>query len=327
MPFALKDKVAAELDRLQAEGIIAPTKFSQWAAHIVPIVKKDGSIRICGDYKQTINKCAKTEIYPLPSIEEHFATLSGGQSFTTLDLSHAYLQLELEEESQDMVTINTHKGLYKYKRLPFGVASAPTIFQRIMEATLQGLPMVCVYLDDVLVSGMSQQEHLTNLNEVLTHLESAGLHLKEKKYTFCKSGVTYLGHIISADGLKPSPHKVKAVSELPPPSKISELKTFLGLVNYYAKFLPDSATKLAPLHKLLKHEEPWNWSTPQQKAFQGVKQSLLNSYILAHYDDTKPIVMACDASPFRVSSVLLQILADGLEHPIAYASCSLNPVE
>ena len=192
VPFALRDKVAAELDRLQAAGIIAPTKFSHWATPIVPIVKKDGSIRICGDYKQTINKFSKTEIYPLPRVEELFATLSGGQSFTTLDLSHAYLQLELEEDSQELVTINTHKGLYKYKRLPFGVASAPAIFQRIMEATLQSLPMVCVYLDDILVLGKTQQEHLANLNEVLTCLESAGLCLKKEKCTFCQPQVTYL---------------------------------------------------------------------------------------------------------------------------------------
>jgi len=208
--------------------------------------QKNGSIRICGDYKQTINKFSKTEIYSLPRVEELFATLSGGQSFTTLDLSHAYLQLELEEDSQELVTINTHNGLYKYKRLPFGVALAPAIFQRIMEATLQSLPMVCVYLDDILVLDKTQQEHLTNLNEVLTRLEAAGLCLKKEKCTFCQPQVAYLGHIISVDGLKPSPNKLRAVSELLSPSKVSGLKTFLGLVNYYAKFLPDLATRLAP---------------------------------------------------------------------------------
>ena len=327
VPFALRDRVAAELDRLQAAGIIAPTKFSYWATPIVPILKKDGSIRICGDYRQTVNKHAKTEIYPLPRIEELFTTLSGGQSFTTLDLSHAYLQLELEEESQELVTINTHKGLYKYKRLPFGVASAPAIFQRTMEATLQGLQMVCVYLDDILVSGKTQQEHLANLHEVLTRLESAGLRLKREKCTFCQSEVTYLGHIISADGLKPSPNKVKAVSNLPSPSKVSELKTFLGLVNYYAKFLPDLATRLAPLYKLLKHDESWIWSTEQETAFQDVKKKLLSPQILAHFDDTKPIVLACDASPFGVGAILSQIQADGSEHPVAYASRSLSPAE
>ena len=327
VPFSLRDKVAVELDRFQAAGIITPIEFSQWAAPIVPIIKKDGSIRICGDYKQTINKWAKTEIYPLPRIEELFASLSGGQSFTTLDLSHAYLQLELEEESQEFVTISTHKGLYRYKRLPFGVASAPAIFQRTMEATLQSLPMVCVYLDDILVSGKTQQEHLANLNEVLTRLESAGLRLKKEKCTFCKPEVHYLGHIISASGLKPSPAKAIAVSKIPSPSKVSELKTFLGLVNYYAKFLPDVATRLAPLYKLLKHEEPWKWSTEQEKAFQDVKETLLSPETLSHFDDTKPIIIACDASPFGVRAVLSQIFNDGLEHQVAYASRSLSPAE
>ena len=197
--------MAAELDRLQAAGIITPAKFSQWATPIVPIVKKDGSIRVCRDFRQTVNKHAKTEIYPLPRIKELFTTLSRGQTFATWDLFHAYLQLELEEETQELVTIDTHKGLYRYKRLPFGVASAPAIFQKTMETTLQGLPMVSVYLDDILVSGKTQQEHLTNLNEVLAHLESAGVHLKREKCSFCQPEVTYIGHIINADELKPSP--------------------------------------------------------------------------------------------------------------------------
>ena len=327
VPFALRDRVSAELDRLEAAGIITPTKFSHWATPIVPIVKKDGSIRICGDFKQTVNKFAKTEIYPLPRIEELFATLSGGKTFTTLDLSHAYLQLELEDESQELVTINTSKGLYKYKRLPFGVASAPAVFQRTMETTLQGIPMVCVYLDDILISGKTDQEHLANLNEVLTRLEAAGLRLKKEKCSFCESQVTYLGHIISAEGLKPSPNKLRAVSELPVPSKVTELKTFLGLVNYYAKFLPDLANRLAPLYKLLQHGEPWNWSTQQETAFQDVKKSLLTPQVLAHFDDTKPIVLACDASPFGLGAVLSQIFDDGSEHPVAFASRSLSRAE
>ena len=196
LPLALRGKVAEELDRLQAEGIIVPTKFSKWAAPIVPVIKRDGSIRICGDFKRTINKSARTEVYPLPRIDELFASLSGGQTFTTLDLSHAYLQLELEEESQELVTINTHKGLYKYTRLPFGVASAPAIFQRTMESLLQGLPMVCVYIDDIIISGKTPEEHLHNLNEVLQCLEYAGLRLKKEKCLFCRPEVDYLGHTI-----------------------------------------------------------------------------------------------------------------------------------
>ena len=210
----MRERVAEELDRLQARGIIVPVKFSKWATPIVPVVKSDGSIRICGDFKRTVNKSTRTEVYPLPRIEELFTCLSGGQTFTTLDLSHAYLQLELEEDSQELVTINTHKGLYKYTRLPFGVASAPAIFQRTMESLLQGLPMVCVYIDDIIVSGKTQEEHLHNLNEVLQRLQSAGLRLKREKCSFCLPEVDYLGHTISAEGLRPSPSKVRAITEV-----------------------------------------------------------------------------------------------------------------
>ena len=327
LPLALRDKVAVELDRLQAEGIIVPIRFSKWAAPIVPVMKSDGSIRICGDFKQTVNKSARTEVYPLPRIEELFACLSGGQTFTTLDLSHAYLQLELENESQELVTINTHKGLYKYTRLPFGVASAPAIFQRTMESLLQGLPMVCAYIDDILVSGKTPEEHLHNLNEVLQRLKLAGLHLKKEKCSFCLPEVDYLGHTISAKGLRPSSSKIRAITGVSQPTNVTQLKAFLGLVNYYAKFLPDLATKLAPLYQLLQRDKNWEWSDQQEQSFQEVKQLLSSPNLLVHFDDQKPIILACDASPFGIGAVLSHILEDGTEHPVAYASRSLSPAE
>ena len=180
LPLVLRDKVAEELDRLQARKITVPTKFSQWVAPTVPVIKSDGSIRIYDDFNRTINKLARIEVYVLPQIDELFASLSGGQIFITLDLSQAYLQLEFEEESQELAIINTHKGLFKYTRLLFVVASAPAIFQQTMESLLQGLPTVCVYIDDILVSGKTPEEHLHNLNEVLQCLESASLHLKKR---------------------------------------------------------------------------------------------------------------------------------------------------
>ena len=277
LPLALRDKVAEELDRLQAEGIIVPTKFSKWATPIMLVIKSDGSIRICRDFKRTINKSARTEVYPLPRINKLFASLSGGQTFTTLDLSHAYLQLELEEESQELVTINTHKGLYKYTRLPFGVASAPAIFQRTMESLLQALPMVCVYIDDIIISGKTPEEHLHNLNEVLQRLESAGLRLKKEKCSFCCPEVDYLGHTISAEGLTPSPSKIRAITEVSQPGNVTQLKAFLGLVSYYAKFLPDRAAKLAPLYRLSQKDKQWEWSDEQEQSFQEVKWSLSSS--------------------------------------------------
>ena len=152
VPFVLKEKLDKELDRLLDSGVLEPVKFSKWASPIVPIVKQDGTIRICGDYK-LVNKALEQDTYPLPMIEDLFASLSGGKSFTKLDLSHAYQQLSLEEKSRLYTTINTHRGLFQYKRLPFGISSAPSIFQRMMDILLQGLKNVCVYLDDILITG------------------------------------------------------------------------------------------------------------------------------------------------------------------------------
>ena len=211
VPFALRKKVEQELERLLLMGVIEPVEFSDWAAPIVPVLKGDGRVRICGDYKVTVNRASKLDKYPIPRIEELFASLAGGKTFSKLDLSHAYLQIPLAAESQEYVTVNTHKGLFKYKRLPFGVASAPSIFQRVMETLLQGIAGVCIYLDDILVTGKSQMEHLHNLAQVLQRLAKAGMRLKEQKCAFMLTSVSYLGHVISAEGLHTEEEKVRAV--------------------------------------------------------------------------------------------------------------------
>ena len=199
VPYALRGKVEAELDRLQRQGVIEPVQFADWAAPIVPVVKLDGTIRICGDYKVTVNRVAKTDAYPLPRIEVIFASLSKGKLFTKLDLAHAYQQVPMATESKKYTTVNTTKGLFQYNRLPFGVASAPAIFQRTMETVLQVIPNVCVYLDDILVTGATDEEHLQTLDHVLSRLEDVGARLKKGKCEFMLESVEYLGHHISAE--------------------------------------------------------------------------------------------------------------------------------
>ena len=163
-----------ELDRLEGMGVIEKVRYSEWAAPIVPVVKPDNSIRLCGDYKVTVNSVLEVDQHPLPNPEELFVTLSGGEKFSKLDLSRAYQQILLDEDSRECVSINTHKGLYRPTRLPFGVSSASAIFQSKIEQVLQGIPMVVCRVDDILISGKNDQEHLDHLNEVLCRLESAG---------------------------------------------------------------------------------------------------------------------------------------------------------
>ena len=178
---------------------------------------------ICGHYKTTVNRAAKTDSYPLPQIEDLFASLAGGQAFSKLNLAHAYQQLELNEELKKLVVINTQKGLFRYNRLPFGASAAPAIFQRAIEGVLQGIPSVCVYLDDILVTGQSEADHLRNLDTVLTRLEEAGIRLKPKKCLFMLPSVEYLGHNISAEGLRPTTNKVRAIVDAPIPQDVTQV--------------------------------------------------------------------------------------------------------
>ena len=211
VPFAIKGAIEAELDHLEASGVITKVVHSEWAAPIVPVPKKNGKFRICGDYKVIINQALDVDQYPLPKPDDLFATLAGGKKFTKLDLTQAYQQLKLDEESTKYVTINTHCGLYRYTRLPFGIASAPAIFQKLMDSVLQGLPHVICYIDDILVTGTSDDDHLKNLSTVLERLQKHGFRMKRDKCEFLQPAVEYLGHKIDAEGLHALPGKIEAI--------------------------------------------------------------------------------------------------------------------
>ncbi|XP_064486121.1 uncharacterized protein K02A2.6-like [Ornithodoros turicata] len=271
VPYALKEKVFAELDRLESEGILTKVNVSEWATPIVPVVKPNGTVRICGDFKSTINQHLVVDEYPLPLVEDIFAKLSGGQKYTKIDLRQAFLQMEVDEKSKHLLTINTEKGLFRHNRMVFGIAPAPAIWQRTIEQVLQGVPMTHATQDDILVSGTNEEDHLENLSEVLKRLKSFGLKANLQKCSFFQDSIVYCGYKISSEGLHKTQDKISAVLEAPAPQNVSQLRSFLGLINYYGKFIPDSANFLRPLHALLEKSAKWKWTKDCKAAFQKAK--------------------------------------------------------
>ena len=265
--------------------------------------------------------------YPIPRIEDLLAKLAGGKQFSKLDMSQAYQQLLLDESSRQYVVINTHKGLFCYSRLPFGVSSAPGIFQRVMENLLQDIPGVVVYIDDVLITGPDESGHMVALEEMLRTMEQAGLRLSKGKCLFMAPSVEYLGYKIDADGLHPLPEKVRAIEMAPKPRNTTELKAYLGLLMYYGRFLPNLSTVLSPLYRLLRQDVCWHWTSKQQRAFTRSKQLLTSAKVQVHYDPRLDLVVASDASAYGIGAVLSHKMPNGEERPVAFASRTLSSAE
>ncbi|UYV76203.1 K02A2.6-like [Cordylochernes scorpioides] len=327
IPYALKEKISRELDRLVKAGILKPVRHAEWAAPIVPVLKSDQTIRICGDFKITANQALKVDQYPLHKAEDIFAALAGGEKFSKIDLRDAYNQLELDDESQLYTVINTHQGLYKYTRLPFGISSAPALFQKQMDILLKGIPMVFCALDDILITGKNDQDHLKNLECVLQRIQEAGLKLRKDKCSFLAPSLEYLGHKIAKDGLQPLPSKVEAIQAAPSPTNLTELRAFLGLLTYYSRFIPNMSSTLAPLYNLLKKEQKWKWETPEERAVKDIKEKLVHSTLLVHFDPRKRQILSCDASGVGIGAVLSQVQGDNDIRPVAFASRTLTPAE
>lgn len=327
VPFALRDDVAAEIDRLVKQGVWEPVQSSTWATPIVVVRKRNGSVRLCGDYRSTVNKAVQSSVYPLPTTDEMLATLGPSKIFTKLDLAQAYQQLVVDDASADVLTVNTMKGLFKVRRLPFGISVAPWLFQRTMDTLLAGVSGVKCYLDDILISGETPEQHAERLEAVLTRLQNARLRVNKEKCEFRKSSIEFLGHVIDATGIHPSTSKVDAILNAPTPSSKKELQSFLGLINFYSRFLKGKAEVAEPLHRLLDKDSAWSWNSQHDRAFVALKNLLSSEAVLISYDPKQTIVLSCDASPVGIGAVLAHREQDGTERPIAYASKTLGSSE
>ena len=222
--------------------------------------------------------------------------------------------------------INTSRGLFKYNRLCFGVSYAPGIFKRAMKDLLRNIPGVFCYLDDVLLTADTEEEHYKLLVLVLSKLQAAGLRLRLDKCTFNVPQVTYLGYLIDKNGIHPIKEKVQTIVQAPAPINTTQLRAYLGLLNFYRRFLPQAASMLEPLNKLLRSAVPWSWGKEQAAAFASSKQALLQSDALVHFDPKNPLVVVADRNAYDIGAVLCHSI-DGEERPICFASRTLSPAE
>ena len=300
----------------------------EWASLIVCVPKPDGKVRLCVDFKCTINQHVYVDPHPLPRFEDIVAKIGGSEYFSKIDLRDAFLQLEVDEPSRRFLVVATLKGYFRYKRLPFGVSFAPAIFQKTMDKILAGIPKTAAFIDDIIVAGSTKEEHLELLRSVFSRLKHAHVRAKLLKCYFLKSEVTYLGHRIDRHGIPPTEDHLDAIRKMPTPTNKKELRSFLGAINNYSRFIPNLQSMCAPLHALTKDSvRRWQWSSDSDSIFHHLKKILSSEDILVHYNEDLPLVLVTDASDHGIGAVLLHILHDGVERPFGYASRTLTDRE
>ena len=326
VPFNLRDKLSQKLDELEAKDIIervdGPTT---WVSPVVIVPKPNGDIRLCLDMRQA-NSAVKRVRHPIPTVDEVLQEMNESKVFSKLDISMAYHQLELSEDSRDITTFTTHKGLYRYKKLVFGVSCASEMYQNVMQQVLSGCEGVQNIMDDIIVHSKDNEEHKKHLERVLSVLRERGLTLNKDKCQFFMSKLVFMGHELSDRGIGPTDAKVEAVKNAREPQNASEVRSYLGLVNYSARFIPDLATVAAPLRELTKKNARFKWGSQEQSAFDELKKRLSSAETLGYYDKNAPTTVIVDASPVGLGAILVQEQNDEYR-VISYASRSLSQVE
>ena len=315
-----------QLAELSAAGFIRPSK-SPFGAPILFVKKKDGSMRMCVDYRALNNVTIKNS-YPLPRVDELFDRLQGAKLFSKIDLRSGYHQIRIADEDVPKTAFRTRYGHYEFLVLPFGLTNAPATFMHLMQQTFrQHLDkFVLVFLDDILIYSKTREEHEQHVRKVLDILRSNKLYAKESKCEFFRSEVEFLGHHIGRDGVKMMEDKVQAVREWPVPTKVQHVRQFLGTAGYYRRFIRNFSELAAPLSDLTKNDQPWQWGIQQQQAFDRIKEAMASGPVLVLPDPEKPFVVHTDASGFAVGAVLQQDQGQGLQ-PIAFLSKKMLPAE
>ncbi|KAE9281855.1 hypothetical protein PF008_g27778 [Phytophthora fragariae] len=304
--------VEENVRKMLAAGVIEEGDGA-WGFPVVLVRKKDGEVRFCVDYR-ALNKVTKKDVYPLPRMDETLEALGGALLFRTLDLKAGYWQIRVAEKDKAKTAFTTQQGLYQFVRMPFGLTNAPSTFQRMMNSVLRGLTWTTclVYLDDIVVYTRGGiQQHILELACVLERLAVAGLTLKLKKCVFAARRMEYLGHELSADGVRPLDRLVTAVRDFPQPRDAVEVKRFVHLAGYYRRFIEGFGSFMAPMTKLLRKGAQWEWAEAQQAAFDRVKAVLTSKPLLIYPDFTLPFRLVTDASKVGLGACLMQDRGEG----------------
>ena len=326
VPFQLREKVKSELDELLKMDIIEPVNGpTPWVNPTVIVPKANGKIRLCLDMRQA-NEAIIRGRHPIPTVDEVLQAMNGATVFSKVDLRMGYHQLVLDQESREITTFVTHTGLYRYKRLFFGVNSATEQYQYEIQTALAGLQGVQNISDDIIVYGTGQEDHDKKVIELMNRLRECGLTVNKDKCQFNMDKLVFMGLLLSEHGIGPTESKVKAITDATEPKNASELRSFLGLAVFNARFIPDFATITEPLRRLTHQNEKYEFGERQKTAFQKLKTAMSEAKTLSYFDPKATTRLITDASPVGLGAVLIQI-QDEKPAVIAYASKSLTPVE
>ena len=327
IPIALKDRIKAELDKMENQGVIKQiTEATEWVNSITYVTKKDGNIRICLDPRR-LNKALVRPHYKQQTLEELNHKFHNMQYFSKLDAKCGYWSVKLDEDSQKLTTFQTPFGRYAFCRLPFGLNVSQDIFQLEMDLVLEGcVGAVCV-ADDIVICGRTAEEHDRNLLNFMQVAAQRGLTLNSSKCHIKQTSINFFGNQYSKDGFKPDPQKVADLRAMPTPSNKSELQHFLGFMTYLSPFIQDFSSKTSILRDLLKNDADFIWEPHHQAAMDKLKQEVSESSVLQFYDTASPVYLQCDASLRGLGVALLQRDQEGRFRPVAYASKALSPAE
>lgn len=327
VPVAVRPKIKEKLDELVQRNVITPvTEPTEWVSSMLAVIKPN-KLRICLDPRD-LNEAIKREHYQMPTIEEVATRLDKAKLFTVVDAKDGFWQKKLDRESSYKTTFNTPFGRYRWLRMPFGISSAPEVWQRTMHEFVEGLQGVEVIADDFVIAGFgdtTEEAHKSleqNERSFFTRCREWNLKLNKQKVSRAQTDVPFMGHLLTPEGLKPDPRKIEAIVAMPEPEDATALKRFLGMVNYLSKFMPHLSEMTEPLRRLEDKDVEWQWLTQHSIAFNTVKKYLTESPVLKYYNVNEEVTIQCDASETGLGAVLMQ-----KGQPVCYASRALTDTE